>query len=406
MRCGRRSGTRSRRSSSRSARPRRSAATSTSSIARPGSGTARPRSRSRSRPSWRTRSPAGATSCSRRPPRPTTTSSTKYLEGEEIADAELEACLRKGVKESILAPVLVGSAVKGIGLRGPPRRDRPLPALARRRAAGDGRATRPATTIAVAGRSERAAPGPRLQDRRRPVRRPADLPARLLGHAPPPGPRLERRTAARTSGSASCCSARQGAGAVGELKAGEIGAVAKLAVTATGDTLELAGAAAHARPARVPGADAGGRDRAADEGRPRQDGRRRSSGCSRRSRARGSSAAETGEQILRAIGEAHVAVIVERLKRKFGAAIVTHTPTRPLPRDDPRQDPGRRAIQEADRRPRAVRRRLDRARAEPRRRRRVRREGRRRLGAQELLPGRREGHPRGRGRGRRSPATR
>ena len=43
---------------------------------------------------------------------------TKYLEGEEIADAELEACLRKGVKESVLAPVLVGSSTKGIGLRG------------------------------------------------------------------------------------------------------------------------------------------------------------------------------------------------------------------------------------------------------------------------------------------------
>ena len=43
---------------------------------------------------------------------------TKYLEGEEIADHELEVCLRKGVKDSVLAPVLVGSAVKGIGLRG------------------------------------------------------------------------------------------------------------------------------------------------------------------------------------------------------------------------------------------------------------------------------------------------
>jgi elongation factor G len=41
----------------------------------------------------------------------------KYLDGEEVSDPELEACLRKGVKESILAPVLVGSAAKGIGLR-------------------------------------------------------------------------------------------------------------------------------------------------------------------------------------------------------------------------------------------------------------------------------------------------
>ena len=41
----------------------------------------------------------------------------KYLEGEEVSDPELEACLRKGVKESILAPVLVGSSHSGIGLQ-------------------------------------------------------------------------------------------------------------------------------------------------------------------------------------------------------------------------------------------------------------------------------------------------
>ena len=37
----------------------------------------------------------------------------------------------------------------------------------------------------------------------------------------------------------------------------------------------------------------------------------------------------TGEQVLRTMGEAHTAVIIERLKRKFGAAIVTHTPRVP-----------------------------------------------------------------------------
>ena len=40
----------------------------------------------------------------------------KYLGEEEISDAELDACLHKGVRESILAPVLVTSAAKGIGL--------------------------------------------------------------------------------------------------------------------------------------------------------------------------------------------------------------------------------------------------------------------------------------------------
>ncbi len=37
----------------------------------------------------------------------------------------------------------------------------------------------------------------------------------------------------------------------------------------------------------------------------------------------------TGEQTLRTMGEAQTAVIIERLKRKFGAAIVTHTPRVP-----------------------------------------------------------------------------
>src|ERR1700675_2596990 len=34
---------------------------------------------------------------------------TKYLEGEEVTDAELEACLHKGVRESLLAPVLLSA---------------------------------------------------------------------------------------------------------------------------------------------------------------------------------------------------------------------------------------------------------------------------------------------------------
>ena len=46
--------------------------------------------------------------------------------------------------------------------------------------------------------------------------------------------------------------------------------------------------------------------------------------------------AETGEQLLWAQGENHIAVIVERLKRKFGAAVVTQAAAHPLSRDDPR----------------------------------------------------------------------
>jgi elongation factor G len=38
---------------------------------------------------------------------------------------------------------------------------------------------------------------------------------------------------------------------------------------------------------------------------------------------------DVGEQVLRTMGEAQAAVILERLKRKFGAAVVTHTPKVP-----------------------------------------------------------------------------
>ena len=40
----------------------------------------------------------------------------KYLEGGEVTDAELEACLHKGVRDSILAPVLLTSATRDIGI--------------------------------------------------------------------------------------------------------------------------------------------------------------------------------------------------------------------------------------------------------------------------------------------------
>ena len=74
-RCARRSATRSRRCTWPSARPIRSRATSTSCTARRTSGRSGKKYRDgRSRPSSQTRSRAAATSCSRRPPRPTTTS--------------------------------------------------------------------------------------------------------------------------------------------------------------------------------------------------------------------------------------------------------------------------------------------------------------------------------------------
>jgi elongation factor G len=42
---------------------------------------------------------------------------TKYLEGEEISDDEIEAALHKGTREGSVVPVFVGSALRNIGVR-------------------------------------------------------------------------------------------------------------------------------------------------------------------------------------------------------------------------------------------------------------------------------------------------
>jgi hypothetical protein len=115
---------------------------------------------------------------------------------------------------------------------------------------------------------------------------------------------------------------------VGELKAGEIGAVAKLAVTHTGDTLSTRDrpltleAIPFPEPTLV----------VAIEPQTKADLDKMGSALQRMLEEEPSARVErsaAGEQILVAVGEAHVAVISERLKRKFGAAIVTRTPRVP-----------------------------------------------------------------------------
>ena len=65
---------------------------------------------------------------------------------------------------------------------------------------------------------------------------------------------------------------------------------------------------------------------------------------------------QTGEQIVAGLSQIHVEVIVDRLKSRFGAEVDAQAAARALPGDDPRQRQGPRPPQEADRRPRPVRR--------------------------------------------------
>ncbi|MEO8208142.1 MAG: elongation factor G, partial [Chloroflexota bacterium] len=252
---------------------------------------------------------------------------TKYLEGEEISDAELEACLRKGVKESVLAPVLVGSAAAGIGLRGL------LDAFIRYLPSPADEAPSVATDRSGAE-----------------VSLPADEDGPLLVRVfkTAADPFVGRLTYLRVlSGTlhsqAHAWNASRGEDerigqllllhgkeqeAIGELKAGEIGAVAKLSVTATGDSLS-----GRENPLVLPALDFPNPTlMVAIEPQSKADLDKMGTALQRMLEEESTARLErsdAGEQVLITMGEAHTAVIVERLKRKFGAAIVTRTPRVP-----------------------------------------------------------------------------
>jgi len=252
---------------------------------------------------------------------------TKYLEGEEISDPELEACLRKGVKESILAPVLVGSSATGVGLQAL------LDAIVRYlpSPADEG----PAHAYDKAGALVDVPPDPS-----------GPLLARVFKTAADPfvGRLTYLRILSGTlhSQGHSWNAARNGEERIGqllllhgkeqeptsELKAGEIGAVAKLSVTSTGDTLS-----SRERPLTLPAVTFPEPTLImAIEPQTKTDLDKMGPALQRMLEEEPSARVErsdAGEQILRTLGDAQAAVIIERLKRKFGAAIVTHTPRVP-----------------------------------------------------------------------------
>jgi elongation factor G len=252
---------------------------------------------------------------------------TKYLEGEEVSDPELEACLRKGVKDSVLAPVLVGSATKGIGLRAL------LDAIVRYLPS-------PADEAPVEATDKSGAV----------VEVPADESGPLLARVfkTTADPFVGRLTYLRIfSGTlrsqAHVWNATRNEDErigqllllhgkeqepIGELKAGEIGAVAKLSVTETGDSLSAREKPLTLSPLEFPEPSMV----LAIEPQSKGDLDKMGPALARMLEEEPTVRLErstTGEQTLRTMGEAHTAVIIERLKRKFGAAIVTHTPRVP-----------------------------------------------------------------------------
>jgi elongation factor G len=251
----------------------------------------------------------------------------KYLEGEDVSDPELEACLRKGVKESVLAPVLVGSATKGIGLQAlldaftrylpSPADEAPVQATDK---AGD--------TVEVPADEN----GPLLV---RVFKTTADPFVGRLTYLRVLSGTL--RSQAHVWNTTRDEDERIGQllllhgkeqEPIGELKAGEIGAVAKLAVTETGDTLGTKEKPLKLPPLEFPPPSLV----VAIEPVSKQDLDKMGPALARLLEEDPTVRLErtaTGEQVLRTMGEAHTAVILERLKRKFGAAIQTHVPKVP-----------------------------------------------------------------------------
>ena len=250
---------------------------------------------------------------------------TKYLEGEEITDAELETCLHKAIRSGMVAPVLVGSASKDIGVGALLQaivHYLPSPAECGEIVATDAKGKELKIVPDAAG----------------------PLVARVFKTTADPfvGRLTYLRVLSGTlHGQGQSWNSTRGEPerigqllllhgkdqeTVGQLQAGEIGAVAKLTVTATGDILSSSREQAYTL---LPLAFPIPTLQSAIEPQTKADLDKMGSALQRMLEEEPSARverSETGEQILLSMGDAHVAVLGERLKRKFGAAIVTRTP--------------------------------------------------------------------------------
>ncbi len=252
----------------------------------------------------------------------------KYLEGEEISDAELEACLHRGVRDSVLAPVMVVSAARDIGIEGlldaivryfpSPDEEKPIPAID---AAGKAIEVTQSADGSLLARVFKTTADPfvgRLTYFR-------VFAGQIASHDhvwnAERGEEERIGQVLRVHGKET--------EPVGVISAGEIGAVAKLVATHTGDVLSSRDKPYKMSPIDFPQPTLP----VAIEPETKVDLDKMGAALARLVEedpsVRVERQAETGEQLLWAQGESHIAVTIERLKRKFGAAVVTRPPRIP-----------------------------------------------------------------------------
>ena len=249
----------------------------------------------------------------------------KYLEGEPLSDAEIEAAMHKGTREGSVVPVFVGSALSNIGVReltAMIAKHVPSPTEAGGRATADGKEIAPDPAGPFVAQVFKATADPFVG--RLTYFRVISGTLRSQGQIY----NASRKEEERIGNLLSIQGKEQEP--MPQVSAGDIAAVAKLTSTSAGDT--LVADRAHAlelprlafpepslqvavEPESKADLDKLGQalHRLAEE-----------EPCVRIAREDG-----TGETILTAMGDAHVDVIVERLKRKFGASVRTATPRVP-----------------------------------------------------------------------------
>jgi elongation factor G len=250
---------------------------------------------------------------------------TKYLDGEPLTDAEIEAALHKGTREGSVVPVFVGSALKNIGVRelvNMIAKHVPSAAEVGARTAADGKPIEPDPDAPFVAQVFKTIADPFVG--RLTYFRVVAGTLRAQGHVYNVRAKEEERV-----GNILALMGKEQSN-LAQAGPGDIAAVAKLTSTQVGDT--LVGDRGHAvelphlrfqeptlqvsiEPVSKADLDKLGQalQRMLEE-----------EPTARVHREEG-----TSETILTAMGDAHVDVLVERLKRKFGASVKTGTPRVP-----------------------------------------------------------------------------
>ena len=249
----------------------------------------------------------------------------KYLDGEPFTDEEIEAAVHKGTREGSVVPVFVGSATKNIGVRELTAmivKHIPSPAEVGTRATTDGAEVAPDPNGPFVAQVFKATADPFV--------------GRLTYFRVVSGSlggqdhvyNVNRREEERVGNLLSVQGKDQEP--LAKVGPGDIAAVAKLTSTAAGHTL----VADRARAVELPGlAFPAPSLQVSIEPESKADLDKLGQALHRLAEEEPAVQIRreegTGETILTAMGDAHVDVIVDRLKRKFGAAVRTATPRVP-----------------------------------------------------------------------------